>query len=66
MFATISPQVGGVVRLAFIEITQVFTEIIETSVLDCCRWLHFICRLQTIDACPSAATATGHCRNADP
>jgi len=57
MFETISPYVGGHVRLAFTEFTQVFTEIIETRVLDCCRWLHFICRLQTIDAGPGSATA---------
>jgi hypothetical protein len=66
IFATRSRQLGGLVWLAFAKITQVFTEIFETGVLDSRRPLHFICRLQTIDAGPGSTTAAGYHRNTDP
>ena len=48
------------------KIDQVFTKIFEIGVLDSCRPVHFICRLQTIDAGPSSTAAAGHCCNSHP
>jgi hypothetical protein len=65
IFAARSRQLDGPLRLAFAKITQVFTEIFETGMLDSCRSLHFICRLQTSDAGAGSAATAGHRRNAD-
>jgi hypothetical protein len=52
--------------LAFAKITEVFPEIFETGMLDSCRSLHFIRRLQTIDTSAGSAATAGYHRNTDP
>jgi hypothetical protein len=66
IFSTRSRQLGGLIRLAFAKIAQVFPEIFETGMLDSCRPLHFIRRLQTIDASAGSTTTAGYHRNTDP
>jgi hypothetical protein len=52
--------------LPFIQVNQVFKEVVEAGLLDGGRRLHFIGRLQTIDASAGAAAAAGHRRHAHP
>jgi len=52
--------------LPFTKYNQVFKEFVEAGLLDSCRRLHFIGRLQTIDASAGAAAAAGHRRHAHP
>jgi hypothetical protein len=66
IFAARSRQLDGPVRLAFAKITEVFPEIFETGMLDSCRPLHFIRRLQTIDASAGSTATAGYHRNTDP
>ena len=54
------------VGLRFTKVNQVFKEVVQAGLPVGCRRLHFIGRLQTIDASAGAAAAAGHRRHAHP
>ena len=54
------------VGLRFTKVNQVFKEVVQANLLDGCRPLRFVDRLQTIDTGPGSAAAAGHRRNAHP